>query len=323
MMPRGNASFQHAHELMPVHEWPHYRPAKPAWASPDQRSIDGAAFEAFVTALVRSGLTTFEVAGCRGIPPAAFAALRRQEWTAVNIADTNADDEALRALVDSSSSTLSWLGAAHSRISSAGIALVASIKSLVNLSVSDCELIDDVALPAVTECHSLRSLGLNRTKVSAAIAPRLRFLPRLAVLGIGGIDLSACTVADICIPLSLRALDASHCGITDSHLSAVKGIPLAELYIVGNRISDEGMHVLTGLPLAALDVSHTDVTDEGVKRLAAMPSLRRLAVEGCRISDEVIEALVASPALELVGLRGTDVTTAILMVRRPALQVVT
>jgi len=271
---------------------------------------------------VRDGLTAFEVAGCRGIPPAAFAALRGYGWTAVNIADTNGGDEALSALAEFSSLTLSWLAASHSRISSAGVALLSSTKALVNLGVSECELVDDNALSSLVQCRSLRSLGLNRTNVSAAIAPRLQQFGKLTVLGVGGIDLSACKAADIRMPMSLRALDASRCGLTNRHLSAIMRIPLEELYIGGNVISDEGMGVIARLPLVALDISNSGITDAGVKRLAAMPSLRRLSIEGCQVSDEVIEALVASPALELVDLRGTAITTATIRLRRPALQVV-
>jgi internalin A len=317
-----NVSSRRAHELMPVHEWPHYRPAKPVWTSPDRRSIDGAAFELFVAALVRNGLTAFEVVGCRGIPPAAFAALRGHGWTAVNIADTNGDDEALSALAESSSLTLSWLAASHSRVSSTGVALLSSIKTLVNLGVSDCELVDDTVLPSLVKFGSLRSLGLNRTNVSAVIAPCLLQFGKLAVLGVGGIDLSACNAADIRMPMSLRALDASLCGLTDRHLSAIMRIPIEELFIGGNAISDEGTRIIARLPLVALDISNSGITDAGVKGLAAMPSLRRLSIEGCQVSDEVIDALVASPALELVDLRGTAITTATIRLRRPALQVV-
>lgn len=322
MMRPGNVLFRRAHELMPVHEWPHYRPAKPVWTSPDRRSIDGVAFELFVAALVRDGVTAFEVVSCRGIPPAAFAALRGHGWTAVNISDTNGGDETLRALAESSSRTLSWLAATHSRVSSAGVALLSSIKTLVNLGVSECELVDDAVLPALVGFHSLRSLGLNRTNVSAAIAPHLQQFGKLAVLGVGGIDLSACNAADIRMPMSLRALDASRCGLTDRHLSAIMEIPIEELFIGGNAISDDGTRVLARLPLVALDIANSGITDAGVKRLAAMPSLRRLSIEGCHVSDEVIDALVASPALELVDVRGTALTTATIRLRRPALQVV-
>lgn len=322
MMRPGSVLFRRAHEIMPVHEWPHYRPPKPLWTSPDRRSLDGAAFELFVAALARNGLTAFEVVGCRGIPSAAFSAMRGHAWAAVNITDTNADDEALRALAESSSLTLSWLVATHSRVSSAGVALLSSIKTLVNLGVSDCELVDDAVLPALVGFHSLHSLGLNRTNVSAAIAPHLQQFGNLAVLGVGGIDLSACNAADIRMPMSLRALDASRCGLTDRHLSAIMEIRLEELFLGGNAISDDGTRVMARLPLVALDISNSRITDAGVKRLAAMPSLRRLSIEGCHVSDEVIDALVASPALELVDVRETAINTATIRLRRPALQVV-
>jgi Leucine-rich repeat (LRR) protein len=98
--------------------------------------------------------------------------------------------------------------------------------------------------------------------------------------------------------------------IGDGAMAAIKDwTKLRELNLHGTKITDAGISLLSHVPLESIDVGFSLFTDNGMDRLAAIPTLRRIAVGGNKITDVGLSALRTLPhltALDLSGKQRTD-----------------
>ena len=130
------------------------------------------------------------------------------------------------------------------------------------------------------------------------------------------LDLSQTSVTEkglALLPLrKLRALDLSHCALTDASAEVVARIPsLSELKLSGVKIDDAGLARLAALKnLETLDLARTDITDGGLVHLSALPMLRTLSLHGDRVTDAALAHLERLTGLTALGMEETDITAA-------------
>lgn len=157
-------------------------------------------------------------------------------------------------------------------------------------------------------------------------------IPRLTELEISGFDLakhsvmddisklkqlrelrlSACTLTDDLqqLPLQLRILQLSQCGLSDARLETLPHFPDLEVLRV---LFDEGIrrpHTVARFQrLRDLSLMGTSLTDDGLQLLAPLcKSLRDFSLDGTGVTDRCLEDLNQFRLLHSLSLRGTTLT---------------
>jgi Ran GTPase-activating protein (RanGAP) involved in mRNA processing and transport len=122
----------------------------------------------------------------------------------------------------------------------------------------------------------------------------------------------------------LQYVALESCGMDDQGISALagclgfRGSSLLELGLCGNKITSVGVPALVAMnTVTKLNLSRNPIGSEGTTILAdalghnAMPSLKRLILDGCGIDDEGFVALVSSlernESLRLLSLEENDI----------------
>lgn len=131
------------------------------------------------------------------------------------------------------------------------------------------------------------------------------------------VDLRGTAATDDSLPVlspltRLRSLHLDGLPVTDSGISALIGFkgPLASLNLRDCSIGDSAMETLAGIrTLRAIrmsgDSGATSVSDDGIAKLAALPQLKVLALDGLWISTTGLEALLSAESLEELYLKST------------------
>ncbi|MFO0898134.1 MAG: hypothetical protein U0836_11980 [Pirellulales bacterium] len=148
----------------------------------------------------------------------------------------------------------------------------------------------------------LRDLQLYDIDFTEANFACLRFLVDLESL-----SLDSCTLKDAWIEHlpkggRLKHLNCDRTAIGDdglAHLAGQSG--LTALSVRSTFVTDEGLGHLLGLPLEDLDLSHNAITDRGLGILEECSTLHRLLIGGGPgVSDEAVRALtIAVPGLAI------------------------
>lgn len=132
---------------------------------------------------------------------------------------------------------------------------------------------------------SLVDLNLSETRITDAILPTLKQLPKLEV-----VDLSVNEIRDI----GAKELENTH---------------FKRLNLAKTAIGDPAMDSLASIrSLLFLNLSGTEVTDIGVKKLFALKELQELSLAQTRVSDESMKGLPALKNLSVLNIAGTDVS---------------
>ena len=172
----------------------------------------------------------------------------------------------------SASPTLEYLwGRECPNLTGRGFAAMAAMPSLKGIAVS-CQRVDDVALSTLPRFPSLRSL-----------------MP-MDVADDGFRHVGHCA--------QLEELWCMYCRDTgDAATEHVAGLRLKTYYAGQTRITDRSLEILSRMNTLERIQLHRchGVTDAGVRRLAALPRLRELSIEGCRNVTRTVTAGFPSP----------------------------
>ncbi|HUY33449.1 MAG TPA: protein kinase [Pirellulales bacterium] len=190
-----------------------------------------------------------------------------------------------------------WLPA--TRVGDADLERLGALRDLRQLRLDGTAVGDQGLARLVEILPNLEWLTLTQTPVTAAGLRRLKALPRLRLLYMGG-------------PASLLGDDA---------LAAVAELGrLEELEVTGPRVTDAGLAPLAELPyLRWLTLVEAQLTDAGLAHLEPLTNLEHLALVSrgqphgdkyMHITDAGLVHLHALKRLKTLDLRGTSVTDA-------------
>lgn len=105
------------------------------------------------------------------------------------------------------------------------------------------------------------------------------------------------------------ALDLSNRQLSDAQLAYFAELPLGDLNLAGNPISDHGLAQLKHLEhVSIMNLSKAPITDEGLKSLRGCENLRELCLDGTRVTDAGLAQLGGLKNLTAIGLCGTSIT---------------
>lgn len=172
-----------------------------------------------------------------------------------------------------------------SELSDAGVAVVADLPRLSDISIDNAAITDE-SLKQLSRSDTIRRIRVPRTQLTDRGVEYLLAAPQLELL-----DLVDCE------------------GISDASLATIGQLPqLRNLRVSGSQITDQGLEHLSGLSkLAALGLQQTAVTDEGMAKLTALESLKEVNLYGTPITDAALAPLAELPRLEKARLRQTQV----------------
>ena len=163
----------------------------------------------------------------------------------------------------------------HSRVTDAGLAMVASMERLERLTVAPA--MTDGGLVQVQGLRGLKALDLSGSRITGQGLQYSANLPRLYMLTLARTAVTNDDLPRLKTLPQLSCLDLSGTQITDAGLAHLKELPnLCTLLLRQTRVSDAGVVHLKALPrLRWLYLDHTEVTEAGLKDLLhARPWIR-------------------------------------------------
>ena len=183
----------------------------------------------------------------------------------------------------------------------------AELKALESLHPDDLQVLDfrnttadDAGLASIAKLTGLRSLRLDKTKLTAAGLVQIKGLTSLRYLSMNDLPLGLDGLAVLEGMASLEALEIERSSITDGSL--VHLVPLKQLKrlrVGGNEITDAGLvHLAQITSLTEIKLDATQVTDAGVPQLLALQSLHRTQFP-FQITQDAIDLFKALPTFEM------------------------
>ena len=139
----------------------------------------------------------------------------------------------------------------------------------------------------VNKCPNIERISLS----SAVITPDLfQSLPKLKLL---------------------RDLSIIQIELDDAALEPLRGLPLTELGIANNSVTDAGMEVVgTIQSLTYLNVAELDITDAGLRHLEGLSNLTGLRLGYTKVSDAGLKSIGQLTELTSINLNHTQITDA-------------
>jgi hypothetical protein len=200
--------------------------------------------------------------------------------------------------------TLVRLDLSASAVGPAQLAWLAAARSLRALLLGDTK-IDDTTVHAIAQLTGLEELDLAGTSASAAALTAVAALPALVDLDVADTLAGDATALALLAKPRLRRLRLDGTAISDAGMRAAPA-GLRELYASRTTLSDVGVAKLGPLrELAALGLADTAIGDPSAIRIAALPVLRTLVIDGVRWTRSGFAALGALTGLERLFMERT------------------
>ena len=109
----------------------------------------------------------------------------------------------------------------------------------------------------------------------------------------------------------LRELSILQIELDDAALAPLRGLPLTELGIANNSVTDTGMEVVgTMQSLTYLNVAELDLTDAGMRHLEGLSNLTGLRMGYTKVSDAGLKSIGQLTNLTSINLNHTQITDA-------------
>ncbi len=143
---------------------------------------------------------------------------------------------------------------------------ISECKNLIEVGAQNAE-ITDRALDALLELHTLRTLDLEGSGVDDAMASKICMSSTLTALDLGATRITGTGLRHLCKLRQLRSLDLWALPILEEDLDALAQLTELDYLSIGNYQHCEQFNAETLLP-----------------RLAAIPSLKRLWLDGIAVS---------------------------------------
>lgn len=145
---------------------------------------------------------------------------------------------------------------------------IASCKSLKNLGAQSSQLTLR-AFKALLKLSHLQSLDIEATKFNDTMAALVSASPTIESLDIGATRITRKGLKHLCRMKQLRSLDLWACDITETDIDLLADLPNLEYLSIGEVGEKKTFNAATLIP-----------------RLYAIPSLKRIWLDGVRVSAE-------------------------------------
>lgn len=173
---------------------------------------------------------------------------------------------------------IQYLSLSDSHVDSNGLAQVANVRGVIDLSLYGLTL-DDRAWESLSEMRSLRHLNLIGTNITSHVVKRMGIFPALEEFSAGDTSKEFTEEALLTIRQypRLRSLVLRGGSMSDVAMSYVSSIhELERIWIGGKAVTRYGVELLRDLPhLREIVLLQTSATDEEIQALAAtMPKVK-------------------------------------------------
>ncbi len=268
--------------------------------------------------------------------------------TGVNLRGSWVGDTDLRRLNELPD--LSYLDLSLTHITDQGMQEIKGLKGITELSLYFTEYVTDEGAAAIKDWKKLKKLNLHGTKIGDTALEHISGITALESLNVGSTLMTDVGLERLTNLTHLKELTMGGNELGDAGLQALRQMPALTFLDLSGRqgtdknvwtvaMSDVGLEaVLTLKQLQELrfscnsvgvgiegakfgEISFLTVTPKWLEKIAAMPKLERLKLQGCkRIDDETVKTLVAMKNIREADLQGTSVTAkgaAMLRTARP------
>lgn len=257
-----------------------------------------------------------------------FGAFRESELDALDMHAGSITDAGLEAL--SKIPTIAELAFPKNHITDAGLKHLPKLPKLWNLDLNGNQItdagaaelakcaglgdlgLDDTGITDAGLAHlsglNLHTLSINRTQVTGAGLQHLRAMARLNVLWAGFTKITDAGLEHLGNLKNLTHIDLRGTTVTDAGLQRLKGLNIAEFWLLGTKISDAGLEQLKNMDVSWLGIGGTEITGAGLVHLKK--KLTILRAENCKMTDAGLEHLKDHKELWELGLANTKVTDA-------------
>jgi hypothetical protein len=243
-----------------------------------------------------TSVTDTQLANLRGL----------RELLALGMSSTGVGNLGLMKLaVLSSLQTLNLLG---TKVDDQGMKLLPYFSSLKHLDLTRTS-VGDASLEYLDELPNLRCLALRGTAVSDVGMPCLRSSLGIRALWLGGTRVTGSSLFNLASLKDLEILDLSRLSVGVGLEVLAEQAKLRWINLRRTDTSDDSLKGISGLKLLTwLDLAYTPVSGRGVLRLADLPSLAHLSLQGSRILDSDLAALGACSNLLYLNLSATAIS---------------
>jgi Leucine-rich repeat (LRR) protein len=231
----------------------------------------------------------------------------------VNLRDTDANDETLKAIVPLKHVRSLLLN--DLEITDAGLEALKDVDwPISNLDLRGCP-VSNTGLSHLTGLSSLKALRLSGSNSSASVdddgMAAVAQLSNLKVLSLDKLWVSEAGIEQLLPLKNLSELYLAETTIGDDALALFSKLPqLRKLRLARNQISNDGLQHLVGLKdLVELDLSEISLlSDDGLQHLSGLTSLSKLNLWRVPVSDTGIEYLKTLVNLEWLNLDNTQLS---------------
>ncbi len=182
------------------------------------------------------------------------------------------------------------------------IGFLAGFPDLRELSLCSSTLVD-ADLRVLAKLKNLRKLKIQSANITGAGLRHLEGCRRLEELSLSGSGVTSVGIKAVTLPTSLRKVDFAWTDIDDAGLIVLEPLKNLESLLLGQtNVAGPGLRFLSNHPkLERLRLDQTKIGDSpSLSALAALPNLKYLSLQSCRMSDDGIVYLKELSQLEVL-----------------------
>ncbi len=232
--------------------------------------------------------------------------------TTLDLTRSGVSDEGMKSLL--AFPKLAELNLSDTRVSNAGLASVAEVKSLRALKVANQRGVDDLGIKALAPLKDLESLTVNGCAVTDTVLPILAEFEGLQVLNLSGnTDIYGRDFKVLASQGAFRNLRELHVGGSRFGYYGLEQInKLSKLEVLrasGCELAGAAINGLAGCDrLKVLDLSRNLLQDDNIKGVSRLKGLEELRLGGTNVTDDCLNSLKTMKNLKILDLGETRVT---------------
>ncbi len=181
------------------------------------------------------------------------------------------------------------------QISNEALEHVGKMKSLVKLSIVDCDYLTDGALVHLKNLPQLEYITLSGVKLTGNVCFHLSKIPQLKSITMAGVPLTVTAAKSLSQAPQLVALQLSKSNLNSiACRELAKCKKLTNLLFLDCEITGEGLSMIAAAPeVSFLSFGGTILPDHGLDQLKRMRKLKYLAVKNSGLTDKQVKQFVA------------------------------
>jgi internalin A len=219
---------------------------------------------------------------------------------------------------------LQRLDLSHTRISDEGLLRLRPAKNIRELELFYAEQITDLGMNAIKGWHNLKRLNVRGTRIADETLGIVGDLRQLEWLDIANTSVTDNGLESLAALTSLKHLGMGRSRVSDAAAGVIRVLSTLESIDLGGprgtarNQRNRGIGPLSPSLVSALSelkelrvilFGHSEVDAEALRKLADLPRVEKLGLEGCQaVDDTALEALAGWKRLQLLDVQDTKVT---------------